>query len=193
MLGTDTPETPSARFRRRADGLVETLADVPDERWDAPSPCEGWSVRDVARHVAESQQIFATLVGRELTAGPSIDEDPAGAVVAALAQTQSLLDDPEVATTEFDGMMGRSTYEQAVDRFASFDLVLHRWDAGAGAGVAVTLEPIDVESLLRGVEQLPAELLAMYRSPGVFGPELEAPEGADDQTRVLAFTGRRAW
>jgi uncharacterized protein (TIGR03086 family) len=193
MLGTDTPETPADRFRRRAAGLAETLADVPDERWDAPSPCEGWSVRDVARHVAESQQIFATFVGVELAPGPGVDEDPAGAVVAALAQTQALLDDPAVAATEFDGMMGRTSYGEAVDRFASIDLVLHRWDAGAGAGVPVALDDLDVGAVLRGIEALPAEHLAMYRSPGVFGPELEAPEGADDQTRLLAFAGRQAW
>jgi hypothetical protein len=30
------------------------------------------------------------------------------------------------------------------------------------------------------------------RSPGVFGPELEAPAGADEQTRLLALVGRRA-
>jgi hypothetical protein len=30
------------------------------------------------------------------------------------------------------------------------------------------------------------------RGPGAFGPELEAPEDADEQTRLLAFLGRRA-
>jgi hypothetical protein len=28
------------------------------------------------------------------------------------------------------------------------------------------------------------------RSSGAFGPELPAPEGADDQQRLLAFLGR---
>jgi uncharacterized protein (TIGR03086 family) len=193
MLGTDTPETPADRFRRRTAGLVQTLADVPDDRWDAPSACDEWTVRQLAGHVVDSQQIFATFVGVELVAGPSLDDDPAGAVVAALAQTQALLDDPAVAGTEFDGMMGRTSYGEAVDRFASIDLVLHRWDAGWGAGVPVELDDEDVDAVLRGIDSLPAELLAMYRSPGVFGPELEAPEGADAQTRMLAFAGRRAW
>ena len=193
MLGTDTPETPADRFRRRTTGLIETLADVPDEKWDAPSTCDDWSVRQVAGHLAETQQLFAGFVGKELEPGPSVDDDPAGAVVAALAQTQAFLDDPDVATTEFDGMMGRSTYQDAVDRFGSLDLVLHRWDAGTGAGVPVELDEVDVDAILRSIDQLPDDRLAMFRSPGVFGPELEAPDGADAQTRMLAFAGRQAW
>ena len=30
----------------------------------------------------------------------------------------------------------------------------------------------------------------MMRVPGVFGPKVEAPAGADEQTRMLAFMGR---
>jgi len=30
------------------------------------------------------------------------------------------------------------------------------------------------------------------RSPQAFGPEVDAPAGADEQTRLLAFLGRRA-
>ena len=32
----------------------------------------------------------------------------------------------------------------------------------------------------------------MMRTPGGFGPKIDPPPGADVQTRLLAFTGRRA-
>lgn len=32
----------------------------------------------------------------------------------------------------------------------------------------------------------------MIRMPGVFGPKVEPPPGADLQTRLLCFTGRPA-
>jgi hypothetical protein len=32
----------------------------------------------------------------------------------------------------------------------------------------------------------------MFRAPGGIGPELATPPGADEQTRYLAFLGRRA-
>ena len=33
----------------------------------------------------------------------------------------------------------------------------------------------------------------VLRSPGVCGPELEASPDADEQTRLTAVLGRRAW
>ena len=33
----------------------------------------------------------------------------------------------------------------------------------------------------------------MLRSPGAFGPAVDAPSGADDQTKLLAYLGRRAF
>lgn len=34
--------------------LVADLAGVGDERWDAPSPCDGWSVHDVVAHLVDT-------------------------------------------------------------------------------------------------------------------------------------------
>jgi hypothetical protein len=34
---------------------------------------------------------------------------------------------------------------------------------------------------------------AALRQPEVFGPALEPPADADEQTKLLAFTGRKAW
>jgi hypothetical protein len=33
----------------------------------------------------------------------------------------------------------------------------------------------------------------IVRAPGVIGPELTPPGNADEQTRFMAFLGRRAW
>ncbi|MBB5912300.1 uncharacterized protein (TIGR03083 family) [Nocardia transvalensis] len=34
--------------------LIEDLARIEDERWDVPSLCDGWTVHDVAAHLAET-------------------------------------------------------------------------------------------------------------------------------------------
>jgi uncharacterized protein (TIGR03083 family) len=39
----------AARFTAKVDG-------VPDDAWGNPSPCEGWTVRQVVTHVAESSR-----------------------------------------------------------------------------------------------------------------------------------------
>lgn len=193
MFGTSTPEAPQVRFRRRAAALVDTAAAVPAERWDDPSPCEGWTVRDVARHVADTQGTFAGFIDRTIEGVPSVDDDPVGALRAALGATQANLDDPAVAATGFDGFAGPTTYEAAADRFLGADLLIHRWDLGTGAGLEVELDPVDVDASLADIDALPPEVRAMFRTQGAFGPELEAPDGADGATRLLAFLGRRAW
>jgi hypothetical protein len=33
---------------------------------------------------------------------------------------------------------------------------------------------------------------AMIRQPGIFGPKLDPPPGADEQTQLLYFLGRQA-
>ena len=44
------------RYRRAQDGFDAVLAAVPDDRWDAPSACAQWTVRDVAGHVIWGQE-----------------------------------------------------------------------------------------------------------------------------------------
>lgn len=190
---TDASETIADRYRRRAAAFAATIAEVPPDAWANPSPCDGWTARDVVGHVVGNEGIFAGLIGRELEPGPSIDDDPLGAFLAASGQTQAWLDDPEVAGIEFDGMLGRRSYESGVDQFSSFDLVVHRWDLGRAAGLDVQLDGADVQGMLAMAEDITPEVEAMLRSPGVFGPALEAPEGATDQARALAFVGRQDW
>lgn len=186
---TEDTRATADRFRRLASAFADKIAAVPPDRWEQPSPCEGWTARDVVRHVVDSQGLFLRLVGRELGDVPSVDDDPLAAWNAARAVTQANLDDPQLASEEFDGFFGRTTYAQGVDRFLCTDLVLHGWDLARAAGLD---ERIDPEDVARVMEDMKAFGDAA-RSPEAFGPALDPPPGADEQTRVLAFTGRRAW
>jgi uncharacterized protein (TIGR03086 family) len=177
------------RYRQKAEEFAAVVAAVPPERWSAPSPCEGWTARDIVRHVIDSHGLFLGFVGRTLPEGPSVDDDPAGAFATARATVQADLDDPERAGEEFEGLTGRRSFASGVDRFLSGDLVMHRWDLGQAAGIPVELT---AEEITRGWEDFEA-FGDMARRPGAFGPALDPPEGADDQTRLLAHAGRRAW
>jgi uncharacterized protein (TIGR03083 family) len=54
----------SQRYARLADAFTAKIAAVPDDRWACPSPCEGWTARDVVCHVIGSQEMFLGMVGR---------------------------------------------------------------------------------------------------------------------------------
>ena len=138
-------------------------------------------------HVIESQGMFLGLVGAELGDIPSVDDDPAAAWDAARAVVQARLDDPAQAGEEFDGLLGRSSFESAVDRFLSSDLVVHGWDLARATGQDDSIDPAEAERVLDGAKQFPSE---SFRSPRVAGPEVPVPADADVQTRMVAFYGR---
>ncbi len=186
-------ETIADRYRRRAALVTDLIASVPDDRWADQSPCEEWNARDVVAHLVATQGTFAGFIGREHAPGPSVDDDPLGAWEAAAAQTQATLDDPEAAATEFDGLTGRSSFEDAADRFLSLDLVVHRWDLARAVGADDAIPPDDLAALQEAMAVLADTVGGAMRQGGAFGQELEAPAGSDAQTKVLAFTGRRAW
>jgi len=133
--------------------------------------------------------MFLGFVGRELGGIPSVDDDPAAAFGAARSVVASDLEDPQRAGATFEGFSGRSTFAEAVDRFLSGDLLIHRWDLARATGQEVEL---DLEEVRRQREVLDG-FGDRLRGPGAFGPELQPPEDADEQTRLLAFAGRRAF
>lgn len=176
------------RFRRLSGDFTARVTAVPPGAWANPSPCEGWTARDVVRHMVHNVGHFFTLVGMEPPAGPSVEDDPAGAWSAARDALQRALDDPDVAGTEYESqvMGGRGTFEQAVDRFGNFDVLVHTWDLARAAGLDERLDPGEVHWAMEAALQVDA----MLRSPGVCGPKIDPPAGADEQTRLLAFLGR---
>ncbi len=188
-----TDESASDRFRRRAQGFADVVAAVPDDRWTSSTPCHDWNARQLVAHVVDNQYTFAGFIGLEPERSASVDDDPATAWDAARAMTQTSLDDPDLATREFDGFFGRSTFASAVDRFLSLDLVVHRWDLATSADLDATLPAIDVAHGDRSARELAGVVGEAMRTGGAFGPALDPPADADAQTRLLAFLGRRAW
>jgi uncharacterized protein (TIGR03086 family) len=177
------------RYDRLSADFAATIAAVPDDAWDAPSPCEGWTARDVVAHMVDNHRLFEGFVGRDLGDVPPADDDPAAAFAAAREVVSGHLHDPAAAGASFEGaVFGHMTFAEGIDRFVAFDLLVHRWDLGTATGVPVTL-PVDEVARARDAADAMGDAL---RGPGAFGPELPAPEGADEQARLLAFLGRRA-
>jgi uncharacterized protein (TIGR03086 family) len=177
----------SERYDRLADAFAGKIDAVPDDRWDAPTPCPDWTVRDLVGHVVTTQGMILGLVGRDLGDVPSATDDPAAAWAAARAVVWRDLEDPSVANTEFEGgLMGKMTFETAVDRFLNFDLVVHGWDLARGAGLDERIDPGELAHASNTSEGFGDAM----RGPKAFGPELELPPNADEQQRFLAFVGR---
>lgn len=178
----------SERYSKIAGQFERRVNDVPDAAWDNPSPCEGWAARDVVGHLVEwLPDYFFAKWGIEHSPGPPVSKDPAAAWHALSATIQAALDDPAIATAERDTPMGRSSFEQSLDLIGTNDIFLHTWDLARATGLDETLDPDEVHALYEGMQQYD-EIL---RQSGQYGPKVEVPDDADEQTKLIAFIGRR--
>lgn len=185
-----------AAYRRAQDGFDAVLASVAADRWDTPSPCAEWSVRDVAGHVIWGQhQLRAWATGDEYTDHAGAPGAPHPAVLtgadplrawreARAASTAALTDEALHRTTAIPGI--GDVPLAAVVTLLITDLVAHTWDVGHPLGVAVRIDPALVDVAFDWARA------NVRRAPGFFGPELTPPGDADDQHRLLAFLGRAA-
>jgi uncharacterized protein (TIGR03086 family) len=186
---------PMASYRRAQEELDAVLAAVPADRWDAPSPCAGWSVRDVAGHLIWGQDQLRCWVTGEAydePGGPGsphpgqlAGDDPLGTWSRASAACAAVLTDDALDRI----ITLRSFGDRPISAMVNIvfnDTLIHTWDIGHAVGLDV---------------RLPADLVAashawardsILRVPGFFGAELAAPADADEQTRWLAFLGRAA-
>jgi uncharacterized protein (TIGR03086 family) len=173
--------------RRIAAAFTTTVDGVAAEFWDAPAPVDGWVARDVVRHLVEWFPAFLDGAGITLPAGPSVDDDPAGAWKVQTDAVQALLDDPGTAEREHDfPHIGRMSFEQATDMIYISDVFMHRWDLARATGQDETLDPDKCAVMLEGM--LPMD--DMLRESGQYGPRVDVPDDADVQTKLLAFIGR---
>lgn len=136
--------------------------------------------------------ILGMLAGRDYRA--SKDGDARTSSPAEAIDTwRALADEAKVAAaaldpqTELEGPMGAGPALQSL-AVPTHDLTVHAWDLAANAGRSVELPDelrIDLDQL---VHATPPEIL---RSPGLFGPEIEAPHAAGPTEQLMAFLGRR--
>jgi uncharacterized protein (TIGR03086 family) len=185
------------QYRLAQDEFDAVLAAVPADRWDAPSACAEWTVRDVAGHAIWGQQ--------QMRAWATGDADPERTGAPGSAQPGLLAgDDPVTTWRAARGASVPTLTPEAIGRTMSItgigevplvamvslmvtDTVAHTWDIGHALGMRVELAPVLVTAAFDWGRQ------HVVRRPGFFGPELTPPADADEQTKMLAYLGRAAW
>jgi uncharacterized protein (TIGR03086 family) len=174
----------SERYGKVAGRFTDRARSVPAGAWENPAPCEGWVARDVVRHMVEWMPGF---IGIDVTSSPSVDDDPAGVWEAVSDAIQAGLDDPATAAVQRDLRPGRFSFEDAVDMFITGDVLVHTWDLARATGQDESLDPDEVHRMFVGMEPMDEVL----RASGHFGRRVEVPADADEQTKLIAFTGRQ--
>jgi uncharacterized protein (TIGR03086 family) len=170
-------ETAAAGFRRR----LELLADAD---FDRSTPCEGWSAGDLVDHATEVLVLVGDLVGE-----PLVDVSSAsrlGRFDLAASALRKKVSDEALASVVTDSPFGRLALKQLVSSVVVHDLVVHTWDLARATGGDERLDDGLVVHTLASMTPFD-EVLRMHG----FGPKVEPPAGADAQTELLCFLGRR--
>jgi uncharacterized protein (TIGR03086 family) len=180
-------------FVRALDGFEAVLAGVAPDRWDAPSPCEGWSAADVAGHVIgdlRAVEEFATWRDESdspADPGPAAGDDPLAAWRAARAGMMAVLEPAALARPVPLPWGGQMPLGEFLERYP-MEILVHTWDLAQATGQAAGLDPGLVRDALGPARQF----APVARLSGLIGPECAVPDDADDLTRLLAIFGRRA-
>ncbi len=169
----------------------ERVKGVPDEAWNARTPCEEWDVRDLVNHnVSENWWAKELLEGRTIDEvgdrleGDVLGEDPVEAYMASAdaarrAAAQIDLDTP------VDLSYGRVPARDYLDQ-RWVDLAVHGWDLA----VATSQEERLPDDLAEAAWELMTAQREAVRQSGVFAEEVEVGNDAEVQTKLLGLLGR---
>ena len=177
------------RYERVTALFTERVSAVPKEAWDNPSPCEGWTARDVVGHLTGWIPAFFGSNGLQFPQVPSVAQDPVGAWETVRVTIAKALAEPTLANKPVSTPFSTQSLAETVDMIVTGDVFTHTWDLARATGQSETLDSDQLRRMIAGMGAMPEEVL---RSDGMFGPRVDVPADADDQTKFLGYVGRRA-
>lgn len=185
-------------YDRKAEAIERITSSAGPQDWERPSPCQGWSARDVIDHLVDTQRDFLSQQGLllpESQPAERVGETAQVKVSAAGQRWQShthavaaLLADPRVGGTAYEGFFGPTTVGETLAQFYGWDMLVHRWDLGRALGAEVTFTERELDEIEAPLPMFGDQLYA----EGICGPAIQV--GADEprQVQVLARLGRAA-
>lgn len=167
--------------------LTAVLQAVPHDAWDRPSPCAGWTARQVVAHLVDTQRDLLTGHGHDLGPAPDL-ADPAVGLRQHAERVLALVSRPDVSDVAYDGFFGPTTVGATLVQFYVWDMVVHRWDVARATGGDEALSADELDRVEAGADSF-GDALHM---DGICGPALPTAPGADRQVQLLARLGRDA-
>ena len=182
----------AALYRRTVDAWTARVEAVPAGRWDAPTPCNEWTVRDLVNHVVGEDAWTVPLVRGatipgvgDTLEGDLLGDQPVAAAVQRAGEAVAAVSEQLPSGGKVHLSYGEEDMAEYVRQLAA-DHLVHAWDLAAATGGDTALDPglvDEVAAWFAGREE-------MYRSSGAVGPRVQGPD--DAQAGLLAAFGRDA-
>ena len=174
---------------------VLVVSQIDDDRWDAPTPCARWTVRDLLTHMTTENRGFAAAArgetsSRDAWADRAFGPDPradyavsADEVVSAFATAAPEFWLPNIQETH------RFPAAQAIG-FHLLDYVVHAWDVAAAIGCPLTVADDLVAAAREVADRDVPDNERRLRPNAGFRPPVDGTDDSDPLRRLLAFLGR---
>ncbi len=175
---------PLVAHQRAQDAFADVLSSLTPEQLDAPTPCAGWTVRDLVDHVVGGNCRMAGLDPPRPTDLPGwIDAHAASARAAqeAFAAPDGL--------TRMMAMPFGTVPGSVVIGLRTTDALTHAWDLARAVGLPTDLDPeLAAETLVAARQRVGPDL----RGPGrPFAAEQPCDPARPAADQLAAFLGRR--
>lgn len=188
MTDTVSSNDTATRYDAANQSLTAVLDRVPVAAWSQPSPCDGWSARDVVAHLVDTQREFLTGRGIDLGGAPGTADDPAAAWRQHAERVTAAIADDAVVDREYEGFFGPTTVGATLLQFYVWDMLVHRWDVARAVGLDAGLSDAELDRVEAGADSF-GDALHME---GICRPGVQPPPDGDRTARVLARLGRTA-
>lgn len=178
-------------YDRTVADWADRVARIGPDDWGRPTPCRGWTVRDLVGHVVGEQLWAVPLLQGSTIAevgdrfdGDVLGSDPVGAARDAAARARAIAAEllPTAGTVHLS--YGEETMEEYVRQLAA-DHLVHGWDLAVALGSDRRLDP----ELVGAVAEWFAEREDLYRSAGLIAAMTVSAPG-DPQGELVGRFGR---
>jgi uncharacterized protein (TIGR03086 family) len=177
-----------------AHQLGKVVAELRDDQWALPTPCEAWDVRALVSHVVgEARWTPPLLAGLTIeNVGDSLDgdllgADPIAAWNVACASATEAAAAAGVTERVVHLSFGDTPAEEYLRQLTA-DYLVHSWDLAIAIGVDTHLDA----DLVAAVAGWFADMEPHYRAAGIIGPRPAVERDLDPQEQLLAMFGRDA-
>jgi uncharacterized protein (TIGR03086 family) len=182
-------DDPLARFEAAAAQADRVVAAVRPDQLGDPTPCTGWTVRDVINHLTTGNLLFAAIVSdgpRPDRSADHLGDDHLGAFRVSVTRLSEAFAKHDVLSGTYATPMGQGPGALLVSmRFN--ELMVHGWDIAKATGQSTDLDPELAEAALASFQAAPF----LPRGEGKpFGEAKPAPPDATAADRLAAFLGR---
>lgn len=179
------PRMSAAEYDRRQAGFMAVVDALAPQDWNQPSPCAGWTARDVLFHVVDTQRDVMMRAGHDLGLPPYLDNPPIGWRTHAEAVAR-LLADPNVSAQEVPTPGGTGALGEVMSLFYGFDMLVHRWDLARAGGLEAAWSDAELDEIEAALDAFGQGLYG----EGICAPPVDVPPDAARADRLLARMGR---